>query len=384
MFSFDEELFSKAYDKSKELLEELNTKKSDIVELRNMIGQCDYESNIETILTDIENITNTIDELNIKMMWTLTIVGNGNIGGRDLNIEKLISCFSFFYGSVPGEYGANQSGAYLLFRQYLKDPDKLSETDKKRIETILEVFNDYDYILKNEYFYNVVNFCLGTFSLGGCGPASLANVVMDAYSKMQDGEEIFEQKYGFPMYITDNDGNKRYNYDALFVKLNLDDMSDSFSDTYIPIIHDWCTYVQSLSKMPGMFTNDLKVMIQDELDDNFEANVEVHEFFHWYNTLGIGSKFKDVVNDYQKNKDNYDYCIVSAHGFKLIPYNDLTGEAYGNVEMPSAGHYMTVIGISENNNLIVSSWGYQFELVSSNYSDLIYINVDPKENKVNN
>ncbi len=383
MFSFDEELFSKAYDKSKELIDELNTKKSDIVELRNMIGKCDYESNIETILTDIENITNTIDELNVKMMLTLAIVKNVNIGDGDLNIEELTAFFSFFYGSISGEFGTDQSRAYNLFRRYLTNPDELSETDKKRIDTIFKIFDDFRYVTPDDNFKYTF---LWAISNGGCGPASITNVVIDAYSKMQNGEEIFEEKYGFPMYFIDDDGNKRYNYDALFVKLNLDNISDSFSDIYIPVIDDIGSYVQALIKACGTLQDsNLTANMQNTLGDNFQITTDIHSFGAIPHIYDPKIPFEKVIKDYEQNKDDYNYCIINARNFKLRPYHYMDIEDSNIVLYPSevyewnnVGHYMTVIGISENNNLIVSSWGYSFELVSSDYSSLVYINVDPK------
>ena len=56
---------------------------------------------------------------------------------------------------------------------------------------------------------------------------------------------------------------------------------------------------------------------------------------------------------------NYQYASIAVSKYKLEPYGINPEKAYKS----NGGHLMTITGISENGNFIVSSWGFEWELV---------------------
>ena len=64
--------------------------------------------------------------------------------------------------------------------------------------------------------------------------------------------------------------------------------------------------------------------------------------------------------------EGYTGACIAAYRFELKPYGSNTEtENYVANQESEDGHWMTITGVSENGNFIVSSWGQEWELLSS-------------------
>ena len=59
----------------------------------------------------------------------------------------------------------------------------------------------------------------------------------------------------------------------------------------------------------------------------------------------------------------YQYASVAISSYTLTPYGNNPDKTYTS---KYGAHLMTVTGVSENGNLIVSSWGKQWEITGGN------------------
>lgn len=392
MFEYDGTLFKSACNKTLEALLSLEGLKTTIIELQSFSENYEGKEIVNDVTNNLLKITNQISILFDEMKNTLCLILGNDIMNQKLVLEDSDGILNFLDGTIEGEYGTNQSGAYLLFKKYLENPNSLSDIEKKKVELIYNLFKDYNYVSPNN---NIMYFVLNAFSNGGCGIASISNVIIDKYSKLKNGEKLFEEKYGFPLYYVDEYGNKRYNYEALHTKINLNYTSKELNydiwdvlgvaganedRDYIKYIDEFNTFVSVYTRNSGIVNPLFVKILNDELSNDFPISTKVKKYGNIITTIGIGNnEFDELVSDYNTENLNHDYCVISAHSFTLKPYGESTIKEYGNKSMSyNAGHYMTITGISENANPIVSSWGYKFELLSSNKSELIYIDVGDK------
>ena len=381
MFDFNEELFINASNKVEDALTILLDKKQSIDRL-NSISNHDFKNEVNIICSNIKTIQKDILELSLdinKTKKTLNLISTD-----DFSILNLKNLFPFLYSASfeifnlnDSEYGANQMFMYQLFDRYITDPESLSEYEKWIIDEVLKQFQDFEYVKNDE---NFIAFTLKKASDGGCGIAANANIIASIYSSIPDGESKFYDKYGFPLYYEEENGTKHTNFNLLFTKLylnaitydsNMSLFGESENRGRIPILDDINMYADVFIKGNGLPTGAIATYLQDELTDDFSVDIGVK----W---------FKTSVNVYQSNIDNYDYCMISAHNFTLKPYDEASSELFFKIfgtnterNFPS-GHFMTITGISENGNYLVSSWGMEFELTKCGFGDLMFVDVEEK------
>lgn len=376
MFDFNEELFINASNKVEDALAILLDKKQSIDRL-NTISNHDFKNDVNIICSNIKAIQKDILELSLdinKTKKTLNLISTD-----DFSILNLKNLFPFLYGAsfdafclTDYEYGANQGFVTELFDRYITDPESLSEYEQWIID---EVFKQFQKIKYKRYDENYIAFILESAKNGGCGIAANANVIVSIYSSIPDGERKFYDKYGFPLYYEEEDGTKHTNFNLLFTQLYLNSVSydityDLFFDIsnrpYVPLRDDILFHLDVKYKNYGLVPKLIEAYLTNELADDFSIDVEII-----YRKTGVGV--------YQSNIDNYDYCMICAHGFCLKPYDDAAIKTYGTDEQDyKGGHCMFITGISENGNLLVSSWGVQFELTSYGRGDFIFVGVEEK------
>lgn len=377
MFDFNEELFINASNKVEDALTILLDKNQSIDRL-NSISNYDFKNEVNIICGNIKTIQKDILELSLdinKTKKTLNLISTD-----DFSILNLKNLFPFLYSASfeifnlnDSEYGANQMFMNQLFDRYITDPESLSEYEKYMIDEVFKQFQDFEYV-KNDG--NFIAFTLKNASNGGCGIAANANIIASIYSSIPDGESKFYDKYGFPLYYEEENGTKHTNFNLLFTKLylnaltydsNMSLLGESENRGRIPILDDINMYADVFIKGNGLPTGAIATYLQDELADDFSIDTKV-----MLRETGI--------EVYQSNIDDYDYCMICAHGFCLKPYDDAAIKTFGTDELDyeNAGHCMFITGISENGNYLVSSWGVQFELTSYGRGDFIFVGVEEK------
>ncbi len=371
MFDFNEELFLKAGLKIEDSTTVLLQKNDFITELNNLSFDYDFKSEVNTICSDLDKIQNTITELGLniaKTKKTLNIIDNSIFS--KLGTFDLSSFFAQFLigSSAPldflndGQYGANQSGPILLLQKAQTDYDSLSDVEKQQYQDLLKVFKKYGYITQEGYWNKSMYNLMQAAQSGGCGYAANTNIIIDIYSNMQNGSEIFMQKYGFPLYYENSSSEKIYNYDALFASHYLDSM-DKFSQQVIPGVN--VSIPSFLPKWnPSMITSFL-----DKGSIEFQRSNALSNAFDdisFENTVFNGNF--ESLGEHSNEFNNHDYAIVEAHNFTLKSPD-------GNSTSFVGGHFMLITNVNEDGNYIVSSWGQQYILEDVQFGNLCYVDV---------
>ena len=378
MFDFNEELFINASNKVEDALTILLDKKQSIDRL-NSISNYDFKDEVNIICSNIKTIQKDILELSLdinKTKKTLNLISTD-----DFSILNLKNIFPFLYSASfeifnlnDSEYGANQMFMYQLFDRYITDPESLSEYEKWMIDEVFKQFQDFRFV--GDADENFIAFTLKSAYNGGCGIASNANIIASIYSGIPYGESKFYNKYGFPLYYEEDNGTKHTNFNLLFTKLYLnaisydltyDPLFDISNRLYVPFRDDICAYLDVKIKNIGLHPKFIEAYLKNELADDFLIDTKV-------------MSRETGIEVYKNNIDDYDYCQICAHSFWLKPYDDAAIKTYGTNEMDytNLGHCMTITGISDNGNYLVSSWGVQFELTSYEYGDFIFVGVEEK------
>ncbi len=396
MIKYDDILFKNACLKTQDVITSLNNLNSIINEINSIPETYDGKDLVDDAIEILLNLKDIVTNLSDDMLNTLCIM-TGASSISDIAFQlNLSNPLGIFEGNVLGEYGANQSYSYLLFKKYLEDPDSLTDIQKKRLDLINQVFEDFQYadlpdVVKKSILY--------AFHEGGCALSSADNIIVDVYSRIPNGEKLFEEKYGFPLYYVDENGIKRYNYAPLHTKINLNmvskDLNYDIKDVlkleghdkeraYIKYVDDVNTCLSSYTRFRGLTNSEFVNVLKDELGDKYDISTDTESYGNYItgamSYLGIGDNgFSNFVSDYKNKKEDYDYVVINVHGFTLKPYDEATIEQIGTKELFNlGGHNVILNGISENGYPIVSSWGYKFELTGSLTTDAVYINIGDK------
>ena len=220
-----------------------------------------------------------------------------------------------------GGYGGNQGSAKS---KYYWDVFKCWEI----LDMIHKHYGDMN-IFEAFAFTNAVN-------KSGCGYTAMANSLFVEY---EGREDEFEKTFGFPMY---KDGD--LNYDEMIIALYSTAAKNGIA-------------VQEGKKYPG-----------GTLDGDRQAIMEAY-------LADKGVKFRcdrDVnvtAENVREIIENGGHIILGYRDTQLNMYNVETGqmEHYGN-GVDGCGHAIMVTGVTEDGQLIVSSWGKKYYVNPSDFN----------------
>ena len=227
---------------------------------------------------------------------------------------------SVLYDDV-GSYGGNQG---QMESDFLNDP--------VRREEILSNLREYypEMTDKDAYKY------LAGLNTVGCGYVALVNSIFMQY---EGKPTLFENTFGFPMY---KDGD--LNYDRLLL--------DMYATT------DKSNMNIGKNGLPSSTTEKSR----NQIINNY-----------------LNSKGVYVTTDYHANVNVNNYRSIVEKGGKVILsyHDDCMYDVNGVPHYLDGGHAISVTGITENGNMIVSSWGEVYtvnpsEFDSNDYFSILY------------
>lgn len=295
------------------------------------------------------------------------------------------------YMLIVGDCGSNQGAAMYLF-QFIPAvvgddfydiidengllPDEYGIIGKK-YNDMVRVYNSYGITDVEE----MIRLSTDLANVG-CGYAASANILFDTY---KDQPILFESSFGFPMYYTDEDNNVIYNYEAMLVKEFMTMYETHNGGRDLVDTSEMSLDPEGLKEFViGMrYGNDpvfANAFENGEIDIDFstcglEPNVSSEtEFFDNFNGWHIDSDYypyekrdelltnEGAVELYNEYMKTHDYAVIALYDYDLEPIDDYLG--LGPVHVDNGGHYMQIIGVSENGNFIVSSWGRKYELTN--------------------
>ena len=233
------------------------------------------------------------------------------------------------------QYGADQVAFQFYFEDLIKDPVIWEEMQKYFPVDNFQGIDDAMDFYEN-YFQLVAN--------TGCGYAAEANIIFDIF---KGKEQEFQDKFGFPMYSVDDDGNVDFNYEAMTIKLYNDKFfNPEHYDTEdeIPNIHQLVagydtkntnsympTYRKNIDPLGSLGTNigDIKNDIENgDIDTAIEDYIYLRDSINEYNpqvlskyginvnyTSNIVENVRGILNEYPNadalTKDNLDSIVSS-------------------------------------------------------------------------
>ena len=367
MFSFDEELFTTASAKISSSIDGLEGLKGIVNAINSFSLDCDFKGEITSIVNGIITIQNTLNELEEDVNKTkalISLMNSGAFGSGNIDINTLFALKELL---DSGLFGANQSGPILLLEKASNDYESLTDIEKQQYADLIAVLEKYEFITtEGVWNHSMYDFMLSS-QQGGCGFAANTNIIIDMYSKMENGEELFYQKYDFPMYYTDTSGEKHYNYDTLFASHFLSSM-DRFSRQIIPGVD---IYIPSFwpkwnTSMIDSFVGGTVPVVGGKM-----SGVGGTTTFQRVNALKY--EFSDMsmdtteymmqgnISQYSNEYSNHDYTVVLAHDKFTLTSVEGVSKTY------DGSHFMSITGVTSDGKYIVASWGNQYIL--DDYSD---------------
>ncbi|MDO5126687.1 MAG: hypothetical protein Q4D54_02935 [Eubacteriales bacterium] len=235
-----------------------------------------------------------------------------------------------FNDDGTGYYGGDQGAPY-----------KLRDTDPDAYNELANIVKSYFPDMTDDEIYQY----LRKLNSEGCGYVAMINSVFNYY----DGKpEEFEEIFGYSMY--DENGNPNYNRMLVDVYCMEDNHNKrSFLwwswDKYDPT--EDCNWTDADGD--GWFEGGGYGNTQGQMEWRWEQYCEAY---------GVDANVRTDVNVTPSNYDS-----VSQNGMVSVLCSDFTMvDTNGNDVHVTGGHFMTITGVNENGDYIVSSWGDEYTL----------------------
>ncbi|MBR2587820.1 MAG: hypothetical protein IKD77_01270 [Bacilli bacterium] len=303
----------------------------------------------------IYEVTKYVGETKIKSYMTADDLTKNSAVWENVTIEPVYSdeiIEKFPYIShphilSPNNYGGNQSDVTTLMAKHLSLPlfklknfikngysSKQSEVDKFKGQVLESLIKKYYPEARDIDLANLAE----VYSKHGCGYMAIANAFAIEISKLPNGERLFYDNFGYPLFYREG-FSKSYNLEALAFDLFL-----------------------------NIQKNNLNYSIQEVLKeaDGFHNHFYLYteSFFAEHNIkFNYTLEYIDFENDPKTNLlkilfGNEGYHIISAYRFDLdkLPSNKTRRDV--------GSHAMLVTEISDDKELIVSSWSGKYKFKS--------------------
>lgn len=286
------------------------------------------------------------------------------------------------YGGDQGDAKHNKSGFKFLFWRFGGDDELFN---------FVRQYEGYENASKDKItkLYDRMN-------NEGCGFVTVANTIL---AEFEGHEAEFEEKFGFPYY--DDKGEPNFNKLLLDFYISTDDKfflnddsgmnalaislltpyldnPESFKKKYgVDLLSDSSHYnIAALNKVieeyEGQDVVELETGGMNQL--TFDNRVD-----HYLNEKGIDFSKTDAnetsnwtVQDVSEALDRGEVVSIACHDFNMY---DANGKM---VRKDVGGHLMTITGVTENGDYIVSSWGDKYYLKPSELDGPWYYDINIK------
>lgn len=266
----------------------------------------------------------------------VTITENLNLRNNYISLMDKNGIYS--YNNYPiHEYGGNQCN--------------LSAIDDDNVYKLLQ--NDY-IVSKLKKIYPDATMedyeaYLSKISSIGCGYTALANCIFKSFENMP---AEFEKKFGYPMYYTDESGNKIMNYENLIFDYFTYVWADGSGYSIDQIVNG----PQTSENVPN-YNGRAQIDAEGAHGTSPDMLKVFSEFMEKNYNLKVDIDYKDgIANDelvekVKAIKQKNDMPIIWADGYNL---NYLNGN---NCLYDGGSHAMCVTNVTPDNEIIVSTWG---------------------------
>lgn len=246
-----------------------------------------------------------------------------------------------------GQYGGDQMAFSRNTEELLKDPYIINELKNTFPNASMEDYELY----------------LNKLCSVGCGYTALVNTVFNEY---QGREKEFEQKFGYPMYTVNSDGDVDYNYEYMildYFNYRNSNLGYSIQELYGDVEKNAVDGSISGDYGTGKaiaFSNASFSSIITYLKDRFDLDINLDERYlnsqanRTYVNSSNSFEYDSVISAYYDIKTNDNTVIIGSGNYKLLRMDGSVATENGG------GHCMTITGVTKDGNFIVSSWGDQY------------------------
>lgn len=260
------------------------------------------------------------------------------------------------------EYGGDQGDVAKLVKAYIEG-DSLNTVETKQAIDMVNAIKKY---YPNATDMQIINIA-SAFTSSGCGYIAVSNALCTYLGNMENGNEIFKEKFGFDLYYIE-EGEKHYNIENLALNIFL----DRFEEYDIPTLTS-----EDLSKgttRPYLSGEFIDFMHEHGIECNFSYFAIDVSSTDCMETYGRSS-YKEVLQEYMTYFPD-SYILISSEHFDLATMDgsdlnlDHSDSALsyalpeGSVMKDVGGHAMLVTGIDQSGNPMVSSWGGEYRYIA--------------------
>lgn len=287
------------------------------------------------------------------------------------------------------QYGGNQLDFECKYSSLIKDSLIYEEMQKYFPKEKFNSCEEADFFYR-KYFQLINN--------NGCGYVVIANSIFNYF---KGKEKLFYETFGFPMYNIKDD-KVDYNYELMILKIihydffELSNEKDPINCIKKYFAKDFCNeqlrlftissdYIQ---KLPNNYSN-----FSEEEKDEYRKKMRIRDekfkelYVNWLNTKNDDTvfglyleKFVKVITGFLK-KYNIEVCVFSRNSYmRNFERDDIIAcEFYSLYKYDENGekvfvlkngslHYMYISDVTENGEIIVSTWGNKYYLDVSEVS----------------
>ena len=255
-------------------------------------------------------------------------------------------------------YGGNQSNVNELLYDYYINSISMNKNDLTKAKLLFNIVKGY---FNDATDVQVVNLS-AAYAESGCEYMAIANAFCTYIESLENGLEIFKEKFGFDLYMLEN-GTKHYNLEAIAL--------DMFCSIYKE------ETIETIINSDDLGINSY--MFENVVPDYFASKgIDVVANVNWINNENVKNLLLEEILNISEQK----FMILGAKNFSLellgkdnsnvyysqdgaLAHSDFDGKIHTGI----GSHAMIITEIDKNGDVIVSSWSNKYKLVSESITE---------------
>lgn len=253
-----------------------------------------------------------------------------------------------------GYYGSYQGAPLITYTQ---------GSDEQR-KTINDVVHSYYPTLTNSDVVGLIT----ALKYSGCTYASATNAIFEQY---KDQPQEFESTFKMPMFVSDKQGNRVYNYDGVMLDYFL-----STANAENSALKPNQDYTNSVPKIEGMRTEDSVIKYYQKKGTGGNSYIEKYKLYLDSKNITYENRSNEIKFDSTSLED---YLKESDHSVVLgiTPKKDTDGNIIpipmyqedGRIFQVDGGHAVNITGINQNGDFEIATWGEKYLIHADDVKD---------------
>ena len=284
------------------------------------------------------------------------VVNTEIVDNVDLTVNNIQNLSSFNEIFNDSSYGGNQSAVPQIVKNYLSN-NTINDIEQQKGKLMVDLIRSYYPSANDAEIIHIAE----AYADVGCAYMSASNAFMTYIASLENGEEIFKNKFGFDLKVSDS-SSVSYNLEALALDIFLNKSSQSSISL---------DNLRDINLIDGVSLESFKTDISGYFK---EKGIILHSDIYITDSLNKDS----AALAYIASNPNRMY-ILGASGFdielskeeNLVPFDHALDDMIqeGKIIRNIGSHSMFVTGVDEQGNLIVSTWGQKATVIGGKYQN---------------